>query len=602
LTLWWAGAAVVALSLAAYANSITNAFVLDDIPIIVQNPLVRSLANLTRIFTSDYWAGSGMDGVLRDPGLYRPLTIFTYALNYAVSGLSPVAFHATNVALHAATAVMVLLLAVELLGPTVAAFAAGAIFAVHPIHAEAVTGVVGRAELLTAFFALLSLRVGRGTSISAAAGSGVFYLLALFSKESAAMLPALFLLYDWTRQGSSDRSARTPLKALAPRYVALAIALIVYAAFRFNAVKLPAHSWDGWLGVPGYARVLTAIRVLAEYLLLFIWPRTLLADYAAGDVPVARSPDVAVLLSVALWIALIVAFTTKLRRHRVLLFSFAWFFLAILPASNLLFAAGLGKAERILYFPSVGLCLATGWVIQWLYDRAATRQTPLAIAFSAVLLALAMRTWRRNEDWRNDLVLARASLAISPASALMNSVAGTELLKLDSTREATPFLERAVREAPAKPFYHVRLGSAYYSAQQSERAAAEFQRALQLSPRDPDALSDLGAIYIDRHDLNQALTLLNAALSASPRHAGAHMNRGLVYLAAGRIDDAIQDFRAAIDIDPSRADGHNNLGVAYGRSGRLREAAAEFREALRLRPDYASARTNLSAVLSSSPR
>ena len=586
----------------AYANSITNGFVLDDGPIIVTNPLVRSLANLPRIFTSDYWAGSGIGAVLRDPGLYRPLTLVSYAVNYSVSGLSPAAFHATNVALHAATAFMVFLVAVDLLGSTVVAFAAAALFAVHPVHAEAVTGVVGRAEILATFFALLSLRVGRGTSLSAAVGSGVLYLLALFSKESAAMLIVLFPLYDWTRHGSADRSSRPALKTLATRYIALSLAVVVYATFRFNAVKLPAHTWDGWIGVAAHTRVLTAIRVLAEYLLLFIWPRTLLADYAVGDVPLARALDVPVLLAIAVFVALIWAFATKLRRERVLLFAFAWFFLAILPASNLLFAAGLGKAERILYFPSVGLCLAAGWLIKTLYDRAPGRGRSIAVGFCVVLLALGIRTWQRNQDWRDDLTLARASLAISPASALMNSVAGTELMKLDSTREATPFLERAVREAPAKPFYHVRLGSAYYASQQTDRAEGEFKRALQLSPDDADALSDLAVIYLNRQDFNEALRLLNAALSAAPRHADARVNRGLVYLAAGRVDNAIDDFRAAIDIDPSRADAHNSLGVAYGRSGRLREAATEFREALRLRPNDASARTNLNAVLNSLPR
>src|SRR4029079_1331382 len=184
LPAWLPAAIVVALAVLAYANALHNGFVLDDETIIVKNPLVRSVGNLARIFTTDYWTGAGPSDAA-DPGLYRPLTVFTYALNYRASGLSAAAFHATNVALHAATALVLFLFAGELLGSAAAAFAAVSIFAVHPIHVEAVAGIVGRAEILVALFALAALWVGRKPSVAAAAGAGLLYLLALFSKESA---------------------------------------------------------------------------------------------------------------------------------------------------------------------------------------------------------------------------------------------------------------------------------------------------------------------------------------------------------------------------------------------------------------------------------
>jgi Tfp pilus assembly protein PilF len=570
--------------------------VLDDIPIIAQNTLVRSLANVPQIFSTDYWSGAG--ATASDPGLYRPLTILTYALNYSASGLSPAAFHATNVALHAATALVVFLFAIELFGSASAAFVAAALFAVHPIHTEAVTGIVGRAEILASLFVMLALWFGRRVSVASAVGVGVFYLLALFSKESAATLPALFVIYDWTRRDPAREDAPPAMRALAPRYIALAVALIVYLAFRFNAVKQPGTSWDGWIGVPAFARVFTASRVLLEYLGLFAWPRTLLADYSASDVRIARSlGDAAVLLSFAVWIALIAAFATKWRSWRVLFFSVAWFFITVLPASNLLFASGLGKAERILYLPSIGLCLVVACLFLQLETRPQIRRIALTVVLPIALIALGARTLKRNEDWRDNLTLARASLAVSPGSATMNDLAGIELVQRGSPGEATPLLERAVREAPEKALFHTHLGSAYYGDKQPERAVAQYNTALRLSPRDADALNNLGVVFLDRQDLNRALTLFNGALSAAPNHAGAHTNRGLVYLAAGRPNEATQDFRAAIDIDPANVEAHNSLGVAYGRSGRLTEAAAEFREALRLRPDYSSARTNLNAVL-----
>ena len=586
---------VVLLAILAYANAGKNGFVLDDDPIIVKNTLVRSVGNLGRIFATNYWAGASGG---TDPGLYRPFTVFTYALNYSTSGLSSAAFHVTNVALHAATSLLVLLFGGELLGSAAAAFVAASIFAVHPIHVEAVTGIVGRAEILVTLFVLLALWTGRKPSIAAAAATGTFYLLALFSKESAVTLPAVFALYDWSRRQRLREGGQLSVAALAPRYVAMAIALVVYFAFRLNAVTQPAHEWSGWLGVPAFARALTASRVLVEYLLLFVWPRTLLADYWTTDVPIAHSlADAPALLSLTLLVGVIALLATRLRRQRALVFSAGWFFITILPASNLFFAAGLGKAERILYLPSVGLCFVVGCGFLALDAWPQFRVAALRVALPAVLLALGARTFRRNQDWRDDLTLAQSSLAVSPHSPLMNDLVAADLVTRGAAQQAVPLIEEAIRQSPDKALFHVHLGVAYYSQKQTERAVAEYNTALQLEPQNADALNNLGVVYLDQGNPTEALKWFNAALAAAPAHADAHTDRGLVYLSAGRLDDAIQDFRAAIATDPARAEAHNDLGVALGRSGRPNEAAAEFREALRLRPDYAGARTNLNALL-----
>jgi len=536
-----------------------------------------------------------------DPGLYRPLTVFSYALNYRVSGLSATAFHVTNILLHAGTSLVLFLFAGELLGSAAAAFVAASVFAVHPIHVEAVTGVVGRAEILVALFALLALWVGRKATVAAAAGAGLFYLLGLFSKESAITLPALFALYDWTRREQLRESGLLTLKALAPRYAALAGALAIYLAFRLNAVTEHALAWTGWLGVPAYARVLTANRVLVEYVGLFIWPRTLLPDYWVTDVPIARSlTDVPALISSILLGGLILLLATKLRRQKTLVFSVAWFLVTILPASNLFFATGLGKAERILYLPSVGLCLVLGWAVLSLEAWPRIRRGALTVALPVALLALGARSIRRNQDWRDTFTLASASLAVSPHSFLMNSLVARELVARGDARQAVPLLEEVIRQTPNKAKGYALLGAAYYFDKQTERAVAEFTRALQLDPKNVDALNDLGVVYLDRGNGGEALKWFNAAITAAPQHADAHINRGLLYQSAGQIEPAIQDFRAAIAIDSTRPEAHNDLGTAYGRSGRITEAAAEFREALRLRPDYAGARANLNALLAGS--
>src|SRR5439155_7154840 len=147
-------AAAALLAIVAYANAFQNSFALDDVRAIVENPIIRDFGNLGRIFRTNYW-DTGVPGVTAlDPGLYRPLTVLTYMVDYRLWGLDPTGFHAVNIVLHAASTALVFVLAVDIVGSAMAAFAAAAVFAVHPIHTDAVASVVGRAEILATLFFL----------------------------------------------------------------------------------------------------------------------------------------------------------------------------------------------------------------------------------------------------------------------------------------------------------------------------------------------------------------------------------------------------------------------------------------------------------------
>jgi hypothetical protein len=228
---------LAALCVACYWGSLRGPWLLDDHVLIARNPLVRDAGNLARIWTSDYWAGADID-----TGLYRPLPITTYALTYAVARGNTVPYHATNIALHAL--VTLLVWRVGMRGrrdlPTVAC---AALFAVHPVHAEAVANVVGRSELLVAAGFLVALAAHRRLAADSpapprrraawiaaeAAGAAVM----LFSKETGAALLLYFLVED---SGTGRLSGRASRGRLAPGYLALCLAAACYALMRGAAV------------------------------------------------------------------------------------------------------------------------------------------------------------------------------------------------------------------------------------------------------------------------------------------------------------------------------------------------------------------------------
>jgi Flp pilus assembly protein TadD len=605
-------ALVVAISVLAYANTLRNGFTLDDVPIIVENPTIRSVGSIGTIFGSNYWSRGGV-GIVGDSTLYRPLTVFTYAVDFALWDLNAAAYHLVNVVLHTATTVLVFLVAIELFGSVVAAFAAASLFGVHPIHTEAVASVVGRSEVLatllvlTAFLVLrrrptAGMLAPRTLSLGPAAAGGALYLLGLFAKESAVTLPLVLAVDDVLRRDDSARDSRTTRREVALRYGALVGAAAVYFSVRRQAVSGGAQMWPGFVGVSPVERALTASRVMLEYIGLFVYPKTLLADYWKPDVPIASSIlDPLVALSVLAWIGLAVlaAFLVRRGRHSALVLSIAWFFITIVPVSNIFFPIGVGKAERLLYLPSVGLCLVAGWG----YGMAAARLRSPRLAQAAlatVLAALTVRTVLRNGDWRDNATLALATLAVSPSSPLMNDLAAGEYFRRGDAARAVELLREAARQAPDMALIRSHLGAAYHSQGKVDEAIAEYRESIRTNPTDASTYNNLGVAYRDKGREDEALAEFSRAIAINPNYADPHINIGSVQLERGRLTEAEAAFAAAVRADPLSANAHNALGVALGRLGHIERAAEQHREALRLQPDHASARANLERL--SAPR
>jgi len=256
----------VLLAIVPYLNTLDNDFVLDDVPIVQQNSRIRRLEDAGALFTTDYWHGAVAPGVATDPGLYRPLTMASFALNYQVSRQSPRGYHAANIAIHAGVSLVVFHVATMLVASPVAALGAAAVFAVHPMHTDAVSGIVGRAELLATLFFLLAFALSvprRSTegvielpTLLRSAAAAALYLLAVLAKESAATLPLVVLLYDWLHRHELPADRPRVIRAGVIRYGFLGIAAAIYLGLRAQAVTQSAAPWIGFIGVSTVDRFL----------------------------------------------------------------------------------------------------------------------------------------------------------------------------------------------------------------------------------------------------------------------------------------------------------------------------------------------------------
>jgi len=396
-----------AFALLAYSNSFRAGLSLDNAWVIQEDSRIQAATseNARLILTQDYSYKNSSSG------LYRPLTTFSYLLNYTIlgGGSHPAGYHWVNFALHAVNILLVYWLGLLLFQEMGPAWALAAVWALHPILTESVTNIVGRADLLAGFGVLAGL-LCHAKNAAASGRRKLAWLAALmlaatiwmFSKESAVVLLAAMLIYDFTFGTGGARARWAGYVA-----VALPVALFLYVRSRVFAglAAAPVPFTDNPLvGAGFWTARLTAVRVIGKYLWLLVWPRDLSCDYSYNQIPAADG-----FAALAVCAAAAAAAIFCYRRHKAVCFFIAFFFAALAPTSNLVILIGSIMAERFLYLPSVGFAGCLVWAI---YRR--PRIAPAVLVL--ISAALAIRTYARNIDWLDDQSLWASAAKVCPAS------------------------------------------------------------------------------------------------------------------------------------------------------------------------------------------
>lgn len=471
----------------SYVNALDNPFVYDDVREIVENPSIGDLTDVPAI-----WRHYPT----------RPLTNLSYAVDFAIGGLRPLAFHATSVALHVVNVVLLFVLAWLLAGDSVpshprragiaalTAFMAASLFAVHPLMTQAVAYVSGRAEVLVTAFCLASVLCFRAAAVGGPRGylaAGLaFFVLAVGTKETAVMLPALLIAYE----RCFVRSAGGKWSILTRMSVPLVVAAMVIAAFRvwrYLGVEHPDAAGFNWM------YLLLEIHVFERYLSLLFFP---IGQSLVPAITVLQSPlDIRLLMSVGVIGLMITAGVATRRRQPMILFGITWFFLMLLPSAALIVIADRGEpmAEHRAYLPSCGFFLAcAAFAALALHTEAALfrkRLVAVIVGLGVVLPALMALTVARNRVWSDPVRL----------------------------------LEDAVRKAPDVWLAQYGLGDAYRAQGDCESATAAYRRAIALRPQNADGYLALAQCLLDGASLGAGREALRGAIAHAPDDARAYL-------------------------------------------------------------------------------
>lgn len=643
---------LVLISVCVFLNSLHSGFVYDDIGVIEDNYFIRSLHNIPKIFSRDYFH-------LSNELSYRPVVTLSYFLDYAVWGINPFGYHLTNVILHAINSVLLYSLLLWLIRMRSVALFSSVLFSIHPCVTEAVNAISYREDIFVVLFSLLSClclmksaqrylisypdtpplslsqQGKRGTNNGHSHQLApqwrmrayyvlalITYLIGLFSKETAIVTP-LFILFSWffckrenpisappiwaeivnsisPLNSKNDEAIRLTksrrIKDFINYYAGYILISLFYVLIRFIILKNPLEISPGYVKGSIAINFMTMIRILATYIKLMFFPFHLSADYTIA--PVLSAFNLSFITSIFLLAAVgVIIFKTVKGIYGLFMLCF---FVAILPVLNII-PIGHIMAERYLYFPVAGFCTVLGGL---LLGKLTTRLLGNTVLNKFIVIPLlvilcssfTIRTILRNRDWQNEYAFWTTILKEQPQNYDAHNNLGNYFYKQGKLDRAISELEEAVRLKKNYPEGHNSLGTMYIDKGLIDKAIAEYVEAIKYKPVFPQAYYNLGNACIKKGLLDNGITYFQKAVSMGMHNPQIFNNLGSAYIKKGMLDDAIAQYKKALAVYNDYPEVHSNLGYVYTEKGDLDKAISELEEALELQPNHANAHNNLGAV------
>jgi len=504
------GAFLVAAFL-AFGHSLTQGFApVDDIFLIVENLAIRGMSweNLVHVFTT------------YDPELYIPLVFVSFQLNWLLGGLEPFGYHLTNILLHVLNALLVARILFQLSGKKWLSIFAGLLFAVHPLHTEAVVWLAGRKDLLsgTFFFAALTfyLDSAKGNRCAYIA-SIIFFLLALLSKVIAVTLFGVIVLHLLLIE--RRRFTRPLVVSLIP-YALLSLIFMIVAIGGKARIVAAVSLWD---------KVLVASKSTVFYLQKLVDPTDLTIIYPLqGDITL-WSADI--LPYAMLSLLLIVVALRSWRKHPWLTFGIGWYLATLAPTYLNIGKAGLVffAVDRYAYLPSVAVL----FVLVMLLSRIVIPKKVAVMIGIAALFSCVSLSIKQTRFWDTPDGLFLRTLEIYPESIGARVGLSTIYRHQNKLEESFEVLREGLKYGEYS-LLELYVGYVYAKAGQVSDAKERFLSASEMDPLNPEPLFALGSLYEKTGEADRAIPLYEQAIALDDSYVIARARLGLLYLEEGR--------------------------------------------------------------------
>jgi tetratricopeptide (TPR) repeat protein len=573
---------IIILGFTVYANSLAGKFIWDDRALITDNVYIKSGANFSKIFTKDIGAGAG-----KKYNAYRPIQILSYLIDYSLWKSNVIGYHFVNVLLHISVALIIFWLINILYKDNLLACLTSLIFVVHPLHTEAVAYISGRADSLVTIFMLLCFIFYikqlslRGTTPYVL--MLLTYALALLSRENALILPLLLLLYHYAFKQKIKLKLFLPLLIITFIYVIVRLTLLRPILFNIS------YSSTFLQRLPGF------FVALGKYMRLLFLPFNLHMEY--GDT-LFKFTHIKTIAGLILLFSLLI-YALKVKRHTPLIpFSILWFFITLLPQSNL-YPINAYMAEHWLYLPSIGFSLLLAKGLTYLYRyKAKEFRLPITVIIISLLTFYSYLTIKQTNYWKDPISFYKKTLQYTPSSWRLYNNLCNVYNSLGKYKKAITYCIKAKEIHPDYAEIYDNLGTAYYFINKRKKAIEAYLKAIKLNPEYAASYNNLGNVYITMGKYKEAIEVYSKAIEINPTYAMTYNNLGNAYDFVGKKKEAIASYLKAIEINPSYTEAYNNLGISYLKEGNYEQAATLFKKAIEMDKNYPNSYNNLGRLYS----
>jgi tetratricopeptide (TPR) repeat protein len=623
---------IIFLGFIAYANSLNGKFLWDDTVLVRDNAYIKNWSCVTKIFTKDIAAGGA-----NQFNFYRPLQMLTYMIDYSFWKLNVVGYHLTNVILHIFVALCIYWLLNILYNKSSLSLLTSLFFLVHPIHTEAVSYISGRADSLAALFMLLCfifyIKQLGSKNLNFCLLTLLSYIFALLSKENSLIFPALLLLYHYNFKQKVIIKTFLPILSIACIYITIRFTVLrSLQPYLFSTTTLPQRIPGFFVALTNYLRLLILpIQLHQEYgktLFHFSSPQAIIGIavllsllfysfiHSQHQTIATHGEDEQRLLSIPSQVLGIFGENTeakpkynhsrpralargsrrliKRNRNPLIFFSIFWFFIALLPVSNI-YPIITYMSEHWLYLPSIGFFLVLASFLVSLYRNKKFKILAVTL-ITGLLFFYSYFTIKQNNYWKDPIIFYETTLKYAPTSPRIHNNLGLLYYEQGKTEEAVSLYKKAIELSPDFFDAYNNLANAYYKLGNNKEAIDLYKKAITLNPGLVDAYNNLANLYADIGDTEEAVALYKKAIEVNPDYANAYSNLGHLYHRQGQDQEALALYRRAVELNPVLVDAYNNLGFLYRKFGKTEQAVALYKKAIEINPNYLTAYFNLGNI------
>ena len=564
---------------ALYSNTLKHAYVLDDNDNFTKNTVItKGVQAIPTILKTTYRYGTNN---LSD-NIYRPLSQIMFAIEWQISPNDPSLSHLINVFFYALSCLLLFIVLGKYMRKVhvIIPLAITLLYAAHPIHTEVIANIKSRDEIMSFFFLMLSLRAlytwftkAKWWSLLV---SMLLLFLALMSKEGVITMLVLFPIMGFYFTDAKTKTILTgSFILLIPAIIYFIIRQTIITKYSVSSTFLIVDNMLVGAHSPA-THFATAIMLLGKYLLLSIIPYQLISDYSFNQIPIVDLANPMFIISLLIYIFILIYVIKNSIKKNMIVFGLLFFLITISLYSNIAIQIGTSFAERLMFLPSLGLCIAFVFFISHLIKAVTDnkdnefinvlRLKPLfSIIILLILMTFIVKTLVRASEWRNETTLFSNDVERSPNSAHMRLYWGLTLvdnaLKEDETAKTITM----------------------------QKAIEQFQKGLTIYPKYADCYEQLGLAYYRLKDPAKAMTFYNEALKINPKKAVTWNNVGVIYVEQGNYLKAQEAYTKAIAINPRYTQAYLSLGSALGATAKYEEAIVEFKKCLQLDPSNVSA-------------